>query len=46
VQNLLFRGHLSDCRGDAGVHIADDKVDVIPLDQLAGLLHTGADVIG
>ena len=46
VQNLLFGGDLRYRRGDAGIHVADNEIDVVALDQLACLLHAGADVIG
>ena len=30
---------------DAGVDVADDEIDLIALDQLARLLHAGADIV-
>ena len=41
-----FAGDLRHRVGDAGVHVAEDDVDLVALDQLAGLLHAGADVVG
>ena len=46
VQDFLFGGNLGDRRGDAGIDVADDEVDLVALDQLARLLHAGADVVG
>ena len=46
VQDFLFGGNLGDRRRDAGIDVADHEVDLIPLDQLARLLHAGADVVG
>ena len=46
VQDFLFGGDLGDRGGDAGIDVADHEVDLIPLDQLARLLHAGADVVG
>ena len=46
VQYLLFSGDLGDRGGDTGIDVADHEVDLIPLDQLARLLHPGADVVG
>jgi len=45
VQNLLLGGHLSHRLGDTRVHVADDEADLVAVDQLAGLLHPGTDVI-
>ena len=46
VEDLLLVGHLRHRIGDAGVDVADDGVDVVAVDQLARLLHAGADVVG
>ena len=46
VQHLLLRRDLRDRRGNAGIDVADHEVDAVALDQLARLLHAGADVIG
>ena len=46
MQDFLFSGDLGDRCGNAGIDVADHEVDLIPLDQLARLLHAGADVIG
>ena len=46
VQDLLFAGDLGDRGGDAGIDVADHEVDLVALDQLACLLHAGADVVG
>ena len=46
MQDFLFGGDLGDRRGDAGIDVADHEVDLIALDQLARLLHAGADVVG
>ena len=45
MEHLLFVGHLRHGVGDAGVDVADDGVDLIAVDQLARLLHAGADVV-
>ena len=46
VQDFLFAGDLGDRRGDARVDVADHEVDLVALDQLARLLHAGADIVG
>jgi hypothetical protein len=45
VQHLLLIGDLRHGLGDARIHVADEKGNLIALDQLARLLHTGADVV-
>ncbi len=45
VEDLQLAGHLRHGVGDAGVHVAEDHVDLVALDQLAGFLHAGADVV-
>ena len=45
VQHLLLGGDLGDGLGNAGIHVTDDERDLVALDQLAGLLDTGADVV-
>jgi hypothetical protein len=45
VQYLLLVGDLGDGLGNAGIHIADEKADLIALDQLARLLDADADVV-
>ena len=46
VQDLLLGGDLGDRGRDARIDVADHEVDLVALDQLARLLHAGADVIG
>jgi hypothetical protein len=46
MQHLLFIGDLRDRGRDAGIDVADHEIDLVALDQLAGLLHAGADVVG
>ena len=46
VEDLLLVGDLRHRVGDAGVHVAEDHVDLVAVDQLARLLHAGADVVG
>ena len=47
IWNTFFSfGHLRHRVGDAGIHVAEDHVDLIAVDQLARLLHAGADVVG
>ena len=46
MQDLLFGGDLGDRRRDARIDVADHEIDLVPFDQLARLLHAGADVIG
>ncbi len=46
MQDFLLGSDLSHRLRDARVHIADDEVRLVALDELAGLLHAGADVIG
>ncbi len=46
VEDFEFAGDLRHGVGDAGVHVAEDDVDLVTLDQLAGFLHAGADVVG
>ena len=45
VKHLLLVGHLRHRIGDAGIHIAEDHIDLVAIDQLAGFLHAGADVV-
>src|SRR5690349_18603812 len=46
VQHLLLAGDLRDRNRYAGIDVADDEADLVAFDQLARLLHAGADVIG
>ena len=46
MEDLFLRGDLRDRGGDAGVHVADDEIDVVAFDELAGFLHAGAHVVG
>ena len=46
VQHLLLAGDLRHRDRDAGIDVADDEADLVALDQLARLLHAGADVVG
>ena len=46
MEHLLFAGDLRHRDRDAGIDVADDEARLIALDQLAGLLHAGADVVG
>ena len=45
-KHLLFIGHLRHGVGDAGIHVAEDDIDLVAVDQLARLLHAGADIVG
>ena len=45
MQHPLLVADLGDGLGDAGIHVADEESDLIALDQLARLLHAGADVV-
>src|SRR6185312_7572443 len=42
MEDLFLRGDLRDRGGDAGVHIANNEIDVVAFDELAGFLHAGA----
>ncbi len=46
VEHFPLVRHLRHRVGDAGIHVADDDVDLIAVDQLLRLLHAGADVVG
>ena len=46
MEHLLFASDLRHRDRNAGIHVADDEAHLIALDQLACLLHAGADVIG
>ncbi len=46
VEHLLLGGDTRHRVGNGGVHVAEDHVDVVAVDQLAGFLHPGADVVG
>ena len=46
MQHLLFAGDLRHRDRDAGIHVADDEADLVAFDQLARLLHAGADIVG
>ncbi len=46
VQHLLLGGDGHHGVGDTGVHVAQDGVDIVALDQLAGFLDAGAGVVG
>ena len=46
MEHALFVGDLGDRLGDARIHVADQEACLLALDQLARLLHAGADVIG
>ena len=44
-RTFFSAGDLGNRLGNAGIHVADDERDLVALDQLARLLHTGADVV-
>jgi hypothetical protein len=46
LEYFLLGRHLRHGIGDAGIHVAEDDGDLIAVDQLARLLHAGADVVG
>src|SRR5271156_2623701 len=39
VEDSLFVGDLSHCERKRGVHVAEQEIDFVAVDQLAGLLH-------
>ena len=46
VEHLRLIGHLRHGVGDAGIHVTEDDIDLVALDQLAGFLHARADIVG
>ncbi len=46
VKNFLLIADLGDCLSDPRVDVADQEGHLIAVDQLARLLHAGADVVG
>ena len=45
MQHFLLVGDLGDGLGNARVHVTDEKRHLVAFDQLARLLHPGADVV-
>ena len=46
VQHLLLVRYLGDGERDPRIHVADEELDAVAFDQLACLLHAGADIVG
>ena len=46
MEHLLLAGHLQHGISDAGVHVAEDHVHFVAVDELLRLLDAGADVVG